>query len=136
GTVPVFSGLKKDPMKSGLSAQQEEDLRVVVGYAAIMRNHANRSRWAGPYFDGKTSDDFIERLTRLAKDAPDSNRRASFEKLADQVAGLQLSFFLPYRTGRKILMFSLLVLALYGALTGQLWYTAFLIPTLAFSPRV
>jgi hypothetical protein len=68
-----------------------------------MRVHNGRSRWRGPFFDGNTVNDFIRRLERLAEHAPDANAQRTFKDLADQVAGLQLSYFLPHGFGRKLM---------------------------------
>lgn len=101
-----------------------------------MKLHAGRSIWAGPVFDGKTANDFLTRLNRLAGNAPDQATRKGFEGLADQMAGYQLRFLLPYGPGRKLVMVCLLSCGLYAIASGHFSGWLLIASSLTFSPRI
>jgi len=124
------------PVVYPLTIQQQDDMKAVEEYAAIMKPHSGRSVWAGSCFDGKAANDCLSRLGRLARSAPDTATKAAFEALADQIAGYQLRFLLPHGAGRKLLMLCEFVFGAYGIMSGHVWCGIFIVIALTSSPRI
>ena len=113
----------------------EEVQRLLDQFKAATKG--NHPKFGSSPVDPKILTELTRRLELLANDpVADRATKENMRGVRDQLAGYQLSFWLPRGYIRKALMFLFVTVAVIGAVRFSSFWLLFLVLAPAFSPRV
>jgi hypothetical protein len=117
----------------GITLEELQNLTTEFD-AATKGNHP---KFGSSPVDPKLSNELIRTLDLLANDpAANQATKENLSSLRGEIAGYQLSFWLPRGAGRKTLMLLAVIVAVVSAVIwNQLWLLMFILAA-TFSPRI